>query len=178
MVSLSSGSSPRMRGTRIGTALALPAARLIPTYAGNTRLPALVPRLAPAHPHVCGEHLRLITETWEGMGSSPRMRGTLAPLVKALQEVRLIPTYAGNTSWLAATGTTETAHPHVCGEHEHQNPREIRLHGSSPRMRGTLLRLKPPPRRLRLIPTYAGNTTVVLAMSRLQSAHPHVCGEH
>ena len=90
----------------------------------------------------------------------------------------LIPTYAGNTHVPFRRSTRQRAHPHVCGEHE-----ELAVHclvepGSSPRMRGTRLVLLRRGIAVGLIPTYAGNTCVALALCRASRAHPHVCGEH
>ena len=71
-----SGSSPRMRGTLgiVGVLLSSPG--LIPTYAGNTALSHSPNTGTGAHPHVCGEHEDEVRAWTQGLGSSPRMRGT------------------------------------------------------------------------------------------------------
>ena len=51
--------------------------RIIPAYAGSTRIEHSVPGLNWDHPRVCGEHISpdaCICTEW---GSSPRMRGAL-----------------------------------------------------------------------------------------------------
>ncbi len=50
--------------------------------------------------------------------------------------------------------------------------------GSSPRMRGTLLRVCPLPLEARFIPAYAGNTPWISVFIDGKSVHPRVCGEH
>ena len=152
------GSSPRMRGTQ---GLRLPAGTctgLIPTYAGNTA-PAvgLYPRRW-AHPHVCGEHLKVLKDIIMLAGSSPRMRGTRRWATPPYEPNGLIPTYAGNTCWPAFVTPVCGAHPHVCGEHPPAGDRVVTVEGSSPRMRGTRLGLGVERHQPGLIPTYAGNT--------------------
>ena len=45
-------------------------------------------------------------------------------------------------------------------------------------MRGTPTHIPPPPGVDGLIPTYAGNTSLVTVIAWVSRAHPHVCGEH
>ena len=70
----------------------------------------------------------------------------------------LIPTYAGNTNSRPRGASPGSAHPHVCGEHVCQSINSAQRTGSSPRMRGTRHVGRFHPDRVRLIPTYAGNT--------------------
>ena len=91
------GSSPRMRGTPIGTGGKLPLARIIPAHAGNT--PAWTGRRKQNadHPRACGEHLRAMRDDEATYGSSPRMRGTLQHAAGGNHRPRIIPAHAGNT---------------------------------------------------------------------------------
>ena len=73
----SSGSSPRMRGTR----------------RTNRRLPRM-PRFIPAH---AGNTQTNVPSGTTLAGSSPRMRGTLNPLLAVEGNIRFIPAHAGNT---------------------------------------------------------------------------------
>ena len=155
---LERGSSPRMRGTPVELSTVQVVDGLIPTYAGNTRCPALSALRLGAHPHVCGEHVVLVSGTIARRGSSPRMRGTQAATKAGIALVGLIPTYAGNTRRVRLRRRCGRAHPHVCGEHVRVFMIDGDPWGSSPRMRGT-----PPIEGSRatvhgLIPTYAGNT--------------------
>jgi len=156
---ISQGSSPRMRGTRGYQDGARTEAGLIPTYAGNTHNVDNVLSVLWAHPHVCGEHLPSPSASLDDWGSSPRMRGTRCTTFWDLAGVGLIPTYAGNTIRRLRFSPSRRAHPHVCGEHIMPVTFLPCWPGSSPRMRGTLLRLKIPVADAGLIPTYAGNTT-------------------
>ena len=69
------GSSPRMRGARLGHAGAVADAGIIPAYAGSTSWSWRPRRRCWDHPRVCGEHLRRKLAKAEFLGSSPRMRG-------------------------------------------------------------------------------------------------------
>ncbi len=114
--------------------------------------------------------------TW--WGSSPRMRGTRAVIVRGGWVTGLIPTYAGNTFHTVRVTARQWAHPHVCGEHLRMQVFQHKKLGSSPRMRGTPLSERPPNINVGLIPTYAGNTVSGWLLLRRGRAHPHVCGEH
>ena len=172
------GSSPRMRGTRRKPSTPNPTQGLIPTYAGNTGLKVTVQLDIGAHPHVCGEHSLHFVYVLCQLGSSPRMRGTRLGRVHPIHDAGLIPTYAGNTTRVCQPGRVARAHPHVCGEHRLQSPGEATASGSSPRMRGTLHDNRFAAAAPGLIPTYAGNTQAFDGTVTSDGAHPHVCGEH
>ena len=152
------GSSPRMRGTQQFLHNTSLQNGLIPTYAGNTRPGRFRWRFWRAHPHVCGEHSGPFPPLLVTRGSSPRMRGTPNILQQGLPLTGLIPTYAGNTGRAGGRSRRRRAHPHVCGEHSTVTVNASCESGSSPRMRGTLKKLKLFEVSVGLIPTYAGNT--------------------
>ena len=52
-----SGSSPRMRGTLVSFVVVAVICRIIPAYAGNTKLTFSKRCATRDHPRVCGEHL-------------------------------------------------------------------------------------------------------------------------
>ena len=91
------GSSPRMRGTRNINPRRTFRMGIIPAYAGNTGRDRI--RLHPPrdHPRVCGEHHGAVEPRNCHPGSSPRMRGTLAPSRPRCRRTGIIPAYAGNT---------------------------------------------------------------------------------
>ena len=93
----------------------------------------------PAHPHVCGEHSRKISDIPQLCGSSPRVWG--APLLSVLRTslIRLIPTCVGSTRLRRTRHNARTAHPHVCGEHKKAAQALRARHGSSPRVWGAHL---------------------------------------
>ena len=133
----SSGSSPRMRGTRVRPTGRRSALGIIPAYAGNTRATAARPQPTRDHPRVCGEHTTMATWFMPLPGSSPRMRGTRGFELGRLALHGIIPAYAGNTTAPCPRPCFRRDHPRVCGEHLRDMRRELGRWGSSPRMRGT-----------------------------------------
>ena len=93
----SSGSSPRMRGTRCELRRKGAMMRFIPAYAGNTAMNTEEFRFAEVHPRVCGEHFKVGSSFQSLDGSSPRMRGTHKERDNDQRIHRFIPAYAGNT---------------------------------------------------------------------------------
>ena len=153
-----SGSSPRMRGTR--------------------RISRLIATRPRDHPRVCGEHEIAALAACPRLGSSPRMRGTPRHDINPKEANGIIPAYAGNTcprpSWRPSNGD----HPRVCGEHWINARRNVKIMGSSPRMRGTLADDGEPCFTPGIIPAYAGNTGSRSTMPPTFWDHPRVCGEH
>ena len=127
---------------------------------------------------MCGEH----TVTADGLkylaGSSPRVRGTRQAAAQAAAAIRFIPACAGNTHCGHFLPRTMAVHPRVCGEHALWAFLAEDHGGSSPRVRGTLLRQKPRPRLFRFIPACAGNTLSKYLSLHFVTVHPRVCGEH
>ena len=134
---ITSGSSPRMRGTRHGESVQWTPQRFIPAHAGNTGSAIRARSRVAVHPRACGEHTwpQRAHETMDG--SSPRMRGTRPSKRGGLPRERFIPAHAGNTPGPPTCGGTGTVHPRACGEHHILTGRAIGWIGSSPRMRGT-----------------------------------------
>ena len=90
----------------------------------------------------------------------------------------IIPAYAGNTPFSNRVSSKYRDHPRVCGEHSCAIVGSFAFQGSSPRMRGTH---RCPCFRgvaIGIIPAYAGNTLVLVAVAVLSWDHPRVCGEH
>ena len=154
----SSGSSPRMRGTRHHGWQRRARHRIIPAHAGNS-LP--IPRntgVTADHPRACGELAYSMAWRWHGIGSSPRMRGTLEPHVPVASLQRIIPAHAGNSVSPPRSPWGRSDHPRACGELGVVAPERSLGYGSSPRMRGTLLRTKQSEHIVRIIPAHAGNS--------------------
>ena len=110
------------------------------------------------HPHACGEHTTNHTQQHAGTGSSPRMWGTPGAAGPIRGCRRFIPTHVGNTLMLEAYKDNPPVHPHACGEHGVHFTRRAPLHGSSPRMWGTLNKEYAAMYNTRFIPTHVGNT--------------------
>ncbi len=113
-----------------------------------------------------------------GAGSSPRMRGTQYEPCRPCRQPGIIPAYAGNTRSCPNRTARRWDHPRVCGEHPGTTSIQRRQTGSSPRMRGTLVRGLLGGRQTGIIPAYAGNTGSMHAATSKSWDHPRVCGEH
>ena len=111
-----SGSSPRGRGkpSRDGDFHRM--RRLIPAWAGKTRLCWRVSECGWAHPRVGGENVARPWRASRVRGSSPRGRGK--PCAGKVDEEagRLIPAWAGKTSCNYPHYEMSRAHPRVGGE--------------------------------------------------------------
>ncbi len=175
---LSTGSSPRLRGT-------LPAGvghgqrqRFIPAPAGNTFRPNTRRHTGTVHPRACGEHELPTGDSHITRGSSPRLRGTPGASDQATRGERFIPAPAGNTGSGEGPGDGSAVHPRACGEHGRTQGGVVSSTGSSPRLRGTR-RLRDIPRgRNRFIPAPAGNTVQGRSIIFFNTVHPRACGEH
>ena len=114
----STGSSPRVRGTRRRAPRNAPKVRFIPACAGNSYTVRPVPDVAhgssprvrgtrcfrrssrcrsAVHPRVCGELLSLRSPFARQIGSSPRVRGTHRHTITEVRVNRFIPACAGNS---------------------------------------------------------------------------------
>ena len=152
------GSSPRMRGTQVPASPPDQYIGIIPAYAGNTVFKGKESKVIWDHPRVCGEHVSTTKQTLKGVGSSPRMRGTPRASTSTKSAMGIIPAYAGNTVRSRASLSPCRDHPRVCGEHGIAVACAEVAQGSSPRMRGTLLRVHALALVGGIIPAYAGNT--------------------
>ena len=93
-----SGSSPHTRGAR-GLRVQVPAARrIIPAYAGSTKIIIVEDLFSQDHPRIRGEHRHNSWTNPLARGSSPHTRGALWIETENYESVRIIPAYAGSTS--------------------------------------------------------------------------------
>ena len=172
------GSPPRMRGKRIDAGQLIAVAGITPADAGKTF------RLSPAkiaaedHPRGCGENDKLGGESFDTLGSPPRMRGKPWVVAAPARQSRITPADAGKTS-SKMTGTHSCRdHPRGCGENW-LCPCFVRgAQGSPPRMRG-----KPRPAciggfRRGITPADAGKTSRRRGELQASKDHPRGCGEN
>ena len=152
------GSSPRMRGTLSAILSGNWTSGIIPAHAGNTGdvIRAYVEN--GDHPRACGEHQAKADTNDKAAGSSPRMRGTPGGVVGRGLRVGIIPAHAGNTKLSRICRRCRRDHPRACGEHLAHVVCVLSDLGSSPRMRGTLVKPCGSTRRTGIIPAHAGNT--------------------
>ena len=111
------GSSPHTWGTQVTRPRDSANWRIIPTYVGNT---LSAPRRGPLrtdHPHIRGEHLNIYARAVAFRGSSPHTWGTPVLSHKTAGQLRIIPTYVGNTPARSRWETQSADHPHIRGEH-------------------------------------------------------------
>ena len=176
-ISLCSGSSPRVRGTRGRSLAARPGARFIPACAGNATSPRHTTPGRAVHPRVCGERLNAHCKISLCSGSSPRVRGTPHRVASSGQVFRFIPACAGNAPPVKSQLRHAPVHPRVCGERSLCSTSHTRSTGSSPRVRGTHALIAAAQRPRRFIPACAGNAASSINSRALPSVHPRVCGE-
>ncbi len=172
------GSSPRGRGTPLWTSGSIARSRFIPAWAGNTLAWCLASGATPVHPRVGGEHRANIDVASPYLGSSPRGRGTLFEFGQCQQGGRFIPAWAGNTRMWTRKASGSAVHPRVGGEHCLFVSLNLLPIGSSPRGRGTPVRLPESTRAGRFIPAWAGNTQPRPVQGFGRPVHPRVGGEH
>ena len=116
-LSVSMGSSPRMRGARVLLAQDDLAYGIIPAYAGSTATLRTPHQTNRDHPRVCGEHLLFSLVVKYSVGSSPRMRGAQPERDSFPVPDGIIPAYAGSTRQRDKPTRLARDHPRVCGEH-------------------------------------------------------------
>ena len=175
------GSSPHTRGAR--SSCTAPAVSLS----------------AADHPRIRGEHAKLAAKTSVGPGSSPHTRGapvgvevvgewtgiipayagsTSRTRRQGCRQTRIIPAYAGSTGFSPSMSAAVGDHPRIRGEHRPVQPRPGGDAGSSPHTRGAP---SGPPRlsgSSRIIPAYAGSTSIAWGRQILPWDHPRIRGEH
>ena len=91
------GSSPHVRGARLGSTLNAAAMGIIPACAGSTLSLSTTQALRWDHPRMCGEHLCVSAVPLVSVGSSPHVRGALVDSEKVDDEAGIIPACAGST---------------------------------------------------------------------------------
>ena len=161
-----------MRGTLfVGAAVAFHLG-IIPALAGNTRRRASPRPRTGDHPRACGEHAAVKVNTYAGLGSSPRLRGTRYWSVPWRNGRGIIPALAGNTFHRGHTQVCPRDHPRACGEHIARISFLFMVLGSSPRLRGTPVRRCRRSASSRIIPALAGNTNTGASCRRRTRDHP------
>ena len=172
------GSSPRSRGTLLARQGGGEVARFIPALAGNMwRRRVTRPALA-VHPRARGEHAGNDLGPIEGVGSSPRSRGTCLTDQTDASGVRFIPALAGNIWGRSMPIVPCTVHPRARGEHSPCSFITVSMDGSSPRSRGTLILSPQDFLAARFIPALAGNISSPPILTSTISVHPRARGEH
>ncbi len=171
------GSSPRVRGTVAVFNALYTAFRIIPACAGNSSGRSTKRGRSRDHPRVCGEQPVRLRCRGTSRGSSPRVRGTVLPLINVWCIDGIIPACAGNSVFQRTCFCWERDHPRVCGEQDHSSRLQHNSPGSSPRVRGTDNTYKSKSNLLGIIPACAGNSADTPINYNSWRDHPRVCGE-
>ena len=175
---LLNGSAPRARGTLLTLYVNVLNQRVSPACAGNTFLCLSKLIDATGQPRVRGEHRRARRLANVAGGSAPRARGTHPAPQNGWTCLRVSPACAGNTERIAAQVVPGAGQPRVRGEHGAEVRRDVRVHGSAPRARGTPVQMIDQRRSFRVSPACAGNTELVGHGYARKSGQPRVRGEH
>ena len=152
------GSSPHTRG------------------APSVRLPATV--VVGDHPRIRGEHRRDRGARIRQVGSSPHTRGALQVCPDPVVDEGIIPAYAGSTSKTPKNRSAPRDHPRIRGEHVLENVVDGAHGGSSPHTRGAPRETFEEVEGFRIIPAYAGSTTIPRMSFWCGRDHPRIRGEH
>ena len=152
------GSSPHTRGARsISTSLKLEIAD---------------------HPRIRGEHQMTSAGRSVSSGSSPHTRGARSAPGNAEAQSRIIPAYAGSTGLCNLGPEAAPDHPRIRGEYPALGQWSRRETGSSPHTRGALRFRRMVLELVRIIPAYAGSTSLISLVMRICWDHPRIRGEH
>ena len=130
------GSPPRMRGKAVRNETGTSWQGITPAYAGKSLLLRQQFFSRWDHPRVCGEKFSAHSARRYRTGSPPRMRGKATRPHAKPRPSRITPAYAGKRRHVQYRPSGNKDHPRVCGEKWKDVPKEIKLKGSPPRMRG------------------------------------------
>ena len=95
-----------------------------------------------------------------------------------ISDAGIIPAYAGSTATSRPLAGRVADHPRIRGEHTMTSANIAIQGGSSPHTRGAPVDVGPDRRRRRIIPAYAGSTSVGCLPTRTPADHPRIRGEH
>ena len=136
------------------------------------------PAIVRDHPRIRGEHSPCLRARTIATGSSPHTRGARRQRPVRDRRPGIIPAYAGSTLEPRRRANTITDHPRIRGEHRPRGFRSAPGPGSSPHTRGALPRLAAKLLKTRIIPAYAGSTTISMCGAGTRADHPRIRGEH
>ena len=109
---------------------------IIPAYAGSTRSGCGTTFSGRDHPRIRGEHVNLLIVSDFPPGSSPHTRGARSRVHRHRRPERIIPAYAGSTTYDKTGSYLEPDHPRIRGEHRMLGDDATLAGGSSPHTRG------------------------------------------
>ena len=151
---------------------------IIPAGAGLTVPSTLNGTYSGDHPRGCGAHYVYGLHFLHGLGSSPRVRGSLAIIIVGNSPVGIIPAGAGLTFSASRRSLRNRDHPRGCGAHAFLTARKKFSEGSSPRVRGSQSNDRTTDPSMGIIPAGAGLTSMALRRQKWRRDHPRGCGAH
>ena len=172
------GSSPRMRGSRIYGHSPKVINGIIPAHAGLTIWRPHPRPWSRDHPRACGAHGMIFFLFLLHLGSSPRMRGSPAVWDDDRVADGIIPAHAGLTGRRGLHRRRLRDHPRACGAHSLARRSTTIRPGSSPRMRGSLVKTDGVVSLNGIIPAHAGLTHNSCCCHLFPRDHPRACGAH
>ena len=153
-------------------------AGIIPAHAGLTDFLDSLFDSQWDHPRACGAHDPVIATIAEVLGSSPRMRGSPWRWYFIVIRLGIIPAHAGLTQRIRNRPRSCRDHPRACGAHPKHGLIRRAILGSSPRMRGSLVRMCKYIGKIGIIPAHAGLTWESRTTNCSSRDHPRACGAH
>ena len=150
---------------------------ITPAYAGKSYCFVGIPTGLWDYPRVCGEKDGKDQKLTQLLGSPPRMRGKDAGCLVHHEKHRITPACAGKSLPPCRACGSCTDHPRVCGEKAQEEPRDRKIVGSPPRMRGKAHLVFRHFDGCGITPAYAGKRPSALSGNEKSGDHPRVCGE-
>ena len=173
---LSTGPSPRVRGSRVPDRGIRGVGGSIPACAGEPRESAEGACERGVHPRVCGGARNAADFDLKYRGPSPRVRGSRTRRESIKSTARSIPACAGEPARSSTQTTSRRVHPRVCGGATRARQRRPAGVGPSPRVRGSRRGDDGGARPCGSIPACAGEPSLPCPTGRQTWVHPRVCG--
>ena len=172
------GSSPHVRGALPSRLCRVHSSGIIPACAGSTHASRISVPSSWDHPRMCGEHMLMDALFPQTPGSSPHVRGAQSWHTTHYAKSGIIPACAGSTYDRLTILGMNRDHPRMCGEHTLIFQALLKLRGSSPHVRGALIKQSSPHLEQGIIPACAGSTANGSTSMSTRWDHPRMCGEH
>ena len=129
------------------------------------------------HPHAYGDKYRFKVARTLDNGSSPRVWGQGEMIFQRIQQLRIIPTRMGTSSYLRRLPAECRDHPHAYGDKFHGNTLVTKPLGSSPRVWGQVIGDLDTSAILGIIPTRMGTRLKNPDTGSPAKDHPHAYGD-
>ena len=170
------GSSPLARGLLVQIDEVMSPIRIIPARAGFTRLPHRECHDCRDHPRSRGVYTSTANTTGWRVGSSPLARGLRPAVIRAIEQVRIIPARAGFTLSGPPSSLLIRDHPRSRGVYSHPAITFPVSGGSSPLARGLPLSSRVNDAIGGIIPARAGFTAPLFFLGDEPGDHPRSRG--